>query len=74
MKMILVLMLVAVALGGCVTTGDEPIDIATACKVLGPVIKVNTKNKNSDWHAGKLLAKRVYQNDDTGANLHCNGY
>lgn len=63
-------------LAGCgPSAGAGPsISLTPVCDALGAPIRFNPHNKDSVWHAGSSLAKRIVQQDDVGANLRCKGY
>lgn len=67
---ILVLIL---SLGGCTASGSVQ-GLEPVCEALGPPIVYNSKNKNSDYHAGPKLAPRLATQNGVGENLPCPGY
>lgn len=67
------ILLLALPLGGCLTTGSVE-SLKPICDALGPPIVFNAKNKNSAYHAGPKLAPRLVQQDAVGENLPCPGY
>jgi hypothetical protein len=72
MKYLLVALL-ALPLGACVTTGTVD-SLKPVCEALGPPIKYNSKNTHSAYHAGPKLAPRLAQQNAVGENLSCGGY
>lgn len=73
MRYVLVLLL-ALPLGGCLLTTGSTESLKPVCEALGPPIRYNGKNKNSDYHAGPKLATRLDQQNDVGVGLPCPGY
>lgn len=64
------LILLALALGGCATDGSTQ-SLAPVCEALGPVIKYNPRNKDSDYHAGPKLAPQIAYQNRVRVNLSC---
>ena len=72
-KIIALIGIYAVSMNGCVTTGTVT-GLAPVCEALGPPHEYNSRNKNSDWHAGKFVAHRLARDNQVGSGLHCKGY
>jgi hypothetical protein len=74
------LVLVAVLLGGCVTTRDDGKAIIRAmgkgavCAALVGPIKYNTENKASKRYAAELLALDLATRNKIGESLNCPKY
>ena len=60
-------------LSGCVTDGSTQ-SLKPICEALGPPIVYNSKNKNSDYHAGPKLAPRLATQNHIGEGLPCPNY
>jgi hypothetical protein len=75
-KHLALLMLVAVALGGCVTTGKglSATTRNSVCEAIGPPHVYNSKDKNSKYHAGTKVSPRLARDNRVGTALGCPGY
>jgi len=69
----LFVILLALFLAGCVTDGSTQ-SLQPVCDALGKPIVYNSRNKASDYHAGKKLAPRLAQQNRVGVNLRCPAY
>lgn len=67
------ILLLAILLGGCVTTGSTQ-SLKPVCDAMIGPITYNSHNKNSDWHAGKKLAPELAKRNRVGVNLRCPAY
>lgn len=72
MKMFIILSSLLL-LAGCQTTGQVQ-SLLPVCTALGAPIEYNSKNKDSDWHAGPKLAPRLAKQNRVGVNLACKAY
>lgn len=75
-KHFILLTLVAMALGGCVTTGNSgaTVSLKPVCEALGPPHEYNSRNKDSAYHAGPKVSPRLARDNRVGTNLRCPGY
>lgn len=67
-------LLLALALGGCLTDGLGPTAIKPICDALIGPIKYNTYKIKSGRYAGKTLALDLNQRNQVGERLGCTGY
>ena len=71
---VMVIILAAIALSGCVTDGLSPTQLRPICAALVGPIKYNTFNKASRRYAADLLAMDIHQRNDIGRQLGCPQY
>ena len=69
-----IVVIIALLLGGCATTKRTVESLTPVCKALGPPHVYNTHNFHSPYHAGPKLAPRLHRDNDVGTNLRCKGY
>lgn len=67
------LLLGAAVLGGCQTTGSTTSTKPVCAALIGP-ITYNSRNPNSEYHAGPKLAPQIARRNRVGVNLHCPKY
>jgi hypothetical protein len=73
MKQVFLLLALAVALGGCVSTSDTE-SLKPVCEALGPPHRYNAHTLTSPTHAGPMLAQRLARDNAVGEGLPCPGY
>lgn len=71
--LLVLVFVLACLLGGCTHTGSTQ-SLAPVCEALGAPIEYNSRNKNSDYHAGPKLAPRLATQNRVGTGLNCTGY
>jgi hypothetical protein len=70
-KRVLILLLGAVAVSGCATSGVTPNSLTPTCTALVGPIKYNTFVKTSGRYAGPLLAPDLKARNQVGQTLAC---
>lgn len=65
---------VALVLASCATTEGLVDSLQPVCKAIGEPFVYNPNNKNSPYHAGSILVRRLAKQNRVGINLACPAY
>ena len=69
-----IIILIMLLLSGCATAPGATASLKPVCTALGPPHQYNSHNKDSAWHAGPLVVKRLRRDNYVGTHLPCPGY